>query len=213
MRSKDLTELLTSMQNVLGFFVNVPLASSINPSVELNGTRLTVVAQLTGGIEFSICSSSLVERFSQFETEIDFSFQQLVQSLQKQRASLKNGKSEIGHVELVLEHSLRMFYYWVNFAPLTRGTSATGYAAFLAGVLAMGLDIQNRLPKSVQLDWEALFSTTPDEFISRVTPWVNQFGPSKIPKEWIQPGVGFNNDHAVENVFRSLRHVLYVLQV
>jgi len=191
----------------MGFFANVPIASSVRPSIELNGTRLTAVATNTGGMEFSICSSSLVERFTEFEREMQFSFDAVVETIRLVKTK------EIGPAQVteVLRQSLRMFYYWVNFAPLTRGTSATGYAALLTGVLAIGFDIQNRLPARVQLDWEAIFSTTPDSFIDRALPWVDQCGPTKIPKDWIE---GENDSlGSVESVFKTLRHVLYALQI
>jgi hypothetical protein len=38
----------------------------------------------------------------------------------------------------VLKGALVLFYYWVNFAPITRGTSATGYAILLGVLLTMG---------------------------------------------------------------------------
>ena len=34
--------------------------------------------------------------------------------------------------------ALECFYYWVNYAPITRGTSATGYAVLLGIILSMG---------------------------------------------------------------------------
>lgn len=45
----------------------------------------------------------------------------------------------------VTESALELFYYWVNFAPLSRGTSATGYAALYAIFLASGHEIVNRV--------------------------------------------------------------------
>jgi hypothetical protein len=39
--------------------------------------------------------------------------------------------------EKIVKLSLELFYYWVNFAPLTRGTSATGYASFLSFVILL----------------------------------------------------------------------------
>ena len=45
----------------------------------------------------------------------------------------------------VIDAALDLFYYWVNFAPLSRGTSATGYAALYACVLAMGREIGNKV--------------------------------------------------------------------
>lgn len=49
---------------------------------------------------------------------------------------------------------LENFYYWVNFAPITRGTSATGYAALYSTVLAVDEELVGRIPYMRQLDWE-----------------------------------------------------------
>ena len=39
---------------------------------------------------------------------------------------------------MVLRQALEIFYFWVNFAPLTRGTAACGYAALLSIMLSRG---------------------------------------------------------------------------
>jgi hypothetical protein len=39
---------------------------------------------------------------------------------------------------MVLRQALEIFYFWVNFAPLTRGTAACGYAALLSVMLSRG---------------------------------------------------------------------------
>ena len=39
---------------------------------------------------------------------------------------------------MVLRQALEVFYFWVNFAPLTRGTAACGYAALLSVMLSKG---------------------------------------------------------------------------
>jgi len=63
--------------------------------------------------------------------------------------------------------SLRLFYYWVNFAPLTRGSAMCGYAAMMAVILASGRMIKNSIPKGKQLDWEAIFTEDSTEFIDK----------------------------------------------
>jgi hypothetical protein len=54
----------------------------------------------------------------------------------------------------VIRCGLENFYYWVNFAPITRGTSATGYAALYSTVLAVDEELVGRIPYMKQLDWE-----------------------------------------------------------
>ena len=54
----------------------------------------------------------------------------------------------------VIRCGLENFYYWVNFAPITRGTSATGYAALYSTILAVDEEVVDRIPHMKQLDWE-----------------------------------------------------------
>ena len=53
---------------------------------------------------------------------------------------------------------LAVFYYWVNFGPLTRGSAATGYAALFGMAAAAGLALRPCMPEGVQADWEAILS-------------------------------------------------------
>jgi hypothetical protein len=203
----------------------VPIASSTNTDVELNGTRLTVVANDRGGFEFSICSSSVADRFNQFEREMQNSFDRVIEALLsfeeiREHADNDNDDNIQKATQRVLRRSLELFYYWVNFAPLTRGTSATGYAALLATVLVMGRDIGSMLPAGKQLDWEAIFSTTPEAFVEHVMPWIEgHLSHTAVPVEWIQNSAESSIDiipsnlYDVEIVFKSLRHVLYAMQL
>ena len=66
----------------------------------------------------------------------------------------------------VIKAGLEMFYYWVNFTPITRGAAFVGYTLLYSIVLSRGYVITSRVPKNRQLDWEAILYTSPDEFIS-----------------------------------------------
>ena len=67
-----------------GVFVNVPIesmASDRDNNSFLNGTRLTISNMNDGrGLEFSICHSSTPDRFRQYETELSFVFDKIVNS-------------------------------------------------------------------------------------------------------------------------------------
>jgi len=67
----------------------------------------------------------------------------------------------------VLRAALALFYCWVTFAPLSRGTAACGYAALIASVSASGYVVRRWLLTGMQLDWEAILSVSRDEFIAR----------------------------------------------
>ena len=73
------------------------------------------------------------------------------------------------HTE-ILKISLEMFYFWINFSPLTRGTAACGYSCLVATMLCCGLDFAEPLPLNMQLDWEAIFSPNCSDFVDRIAP-------------------------------------------
>ena len=117
----------------------------------LDGTRLVVAPDGKGAYDFSICSPSTPERFTQYEVEMEKSFGKLIDALVGyfHPSSSSSGSSSPGSSssnsdenneekkETIIKLSLELFYYWVNFAPLTRGTSATGYASFLSFVILL----------------------------------------------------------------------------
>ena len=66
----------------------------------------------------------------------------------------------------------------MTFAPLTRGSAATGYAALYALFLAADMPIQSGPPNGVQADFEAFLEPKVDVFIRT------------IRKKWLdKPGV------------------------
>jgi hypothetical protein len=60
----------------------------------------------------------------------------------------------------------------VNYAVLTRGTAAGGYALLYALLLVHGNMITKQLPTGIQLDWEAILRTRSTEFINDVRSFV-----------------------------------------
>ena len=54
-----------------------------------------------------------------------------------------------------VELALAFYFYWINFGPLSRGTSGVGMSVLIALLLAQGLRLDRQLPRKVQLDWEA----------------------------------------------------------
>lgn len=58
------------------------------------------------------------------------------------------------------------------------------YAVLLAG----GLEITASLPKGQQLDWEAIFSSDPETFVTAALPWL-QTRPMELDPEAL-PSVG-----------------------
>ena len=80
----------------------------------------------------------------------------------KIQKSKGNGSEVIIDTEALLRHALTFFYYWVTFAPLSRGSAACGYAVLHSMLLAGGYELTTSTGKNtfmkrgVQLDWEAI---------------------------------------------------------
>lgn len=70
----------------------------------------------------------------------------------------------------VLKIALEIFYFWTNFSPLTRGAAACGYSCLVAVMLSCGMSFAEPLPANMQMDWEALFSESCEEFVNRMIP-------------------------------------------
>ena len=119
------------------------------------------------------------------------------------------GASENGLEGKMLEDSidvvLTIFYYWVNFGPLSRGTAACGYGTLLGLFTALNLRVALPfLPPEKQLDWEAILRPTPQAFIDHVRPWVRP----KLtrPQGDVLSGVG-----PVDAALPTLRHAVGAL--
>jgi hypothetical protein len=166
------------------FWVVCPCRSSIHNKVLLEGTRLTLCKKTSNdddgggggevGYDFSIRTPGLPARWAAMEEELDACFASIVKQLVllKRMDLVAHATPSSGtvrdkaHAHLTRE-ALRLFYYWVNFAPLTRGSAMCGYAAVMAVVLASNRSITSSIPKGKQLDWEAIFTGDSNEFIAR----------------------------------------------
>ena len=88
------------------------------------------------------------------------------------------------NVDIATTAGLHLLYYWVSFAPLTRGSSAAGYTALYACILSQGVLIDPNVPHNMQLDWEAFFSSTPAEFVEKMK-WIRHKPASAALKAWV----------------------------
>ena len=173
------------------------------------------------GLEFSICHSSTPDRFRQYETELSFVFDKIVNSLVKLRSLERECTVDMTdevHIttkieetkEIIFRTALELFYYWVNFAPLTRGTSATGYASLTTIILLVNWEILSPLPHLIQLDWEAILSPTVNAFIEKVTPMLvlNKIGNAVFDK-YIHKK---KEEEKIENIIKTLEHLYFALR-
>ena len=233
------------------FYVILPCPSIRNVGTKFEGTRLTLVNHPPDGMEFTIRTPGFFGRWLQFERELDFCFQKLIDALtlvqnENKNHNVENGKQHLSndddnkknnndnknhdsknhdnnnnhtnchdnddgndskptisisseeamksninncrssdsnlnlknlqnsenfvsdqHKE-ILKMSLELFYFWINFAPLTRGTAACGYSSLLSIMLSCGVSFSQPMPISVQLDWEAIFAKDCSDFAERM---------------------------------------------
>ena len=82
---------------------------------------------------------------------------------------------------------LELFYYWNNFAPLSRGASAVGYTILYACILASGAEVSERVPPMTQLDFEAFLSRSFREFLEKVGHIVMKRKKSSLPRALTNP--------------------------
>ena len=106
------------------------------------------------GFEFTIRTPSKPSRWQSFEKECDFCFRRSEDALLSINNMTDVGIGAGQSDEELLKRGLELFYWWVVFAPLSRGTAACGYAALQAVVISGGKMIMKKIPKGKQLDWE-----------------------------------------------------------
>ena len=83
------------------------------------------------------------------------------------------GDDDAAFIDEALEAALSVFFYWVNFGPLSRGSAACGYAMLLAALTALNIEVAlPLLPRGKQLDWEAILRPSPRAFSDHVAPWI-----------------------------------------
>jgi hypothetical protein len=135
------------------FYVVVP-CRSVYQSKVMEGTRLTLVASQPDSFHFTIRMPGTPQRWADFEPCMDAAFQEALAAVHAYIHS--DSKSEL--IEVVKLASLRLYYYWVVLAPLTRGSAMCGLAALHAVLLAAGLAPIAAAPEGMQLDWEAILA-------------------------------------------------------
>ena len=205
-KANSLAELHEAVNSNI-FYVITECQRLSEPEQTIQGTRISSMTSSTEGYEFFIDSPVLPNRHDLFKQELDYNFQRFINALKTILSdtykNLNDEEKKI-HSDEAFKRALEFFFYWVNYAPLSRGTSATGYAALMAFVISMGEEILDPVPKGKQLDWEGLLTPQPDVFVSRISSWLATRGPSSIPTKWLDSAPG----HKVREVFDTIRKML-----
>ena len=150
-------------------FVILPCQSRGSSGSEYEGTRLTLVQMPHEGFDFTIRTPSTPVRWEQFDGEMRANFASMMHLLIE--VSSGGGGGSDSPPPQLLHCCLEVFYFWVVFAPLSRGTAICGYEMMSALALACGWRFSRQLPVGKQLDWEAIFSPTVEAFKNNVGGW------------------------------------------
>ncbi|KAJ8610114.1 hypothetical protein CTAYLR_007093 [Chrysophaeum taylorii] len=151
------------------FWVVAPCASLASPGLVLEGTRVTLQRRDPNGFDFTIRTPGTPRRWKLYDAEMDAAWSSTTRRAVESRRH--KGGRQIRR--LAVDATLVLFYYWVNFGPLTRGTAACGYAVLAGLLLALGFRPPlPPLPRHFQLDWEAILSPAPDDFLRDATTWL-----------------------------------------
>ena len=208
-----------------------PCNSIQHPGLVLNGTRLIAQKGPKEGWELTISTPSSTDRYVHFESELDFVMNTLVNPALMEFMSLSNeidalkrtgagtdtgagtasvladleSRREVKKYE-VIRGGLIYFFYWVHFAPLSRGTSATGYAYMVAHILAVGEHIVDSVPAKKQLDFEGMFRADPYEFVDAVYPWLKNRLQTTIPDEYLN----YKKGYRLTDIFDTSRSMMSI---
>ncbi|CAB1105083.1 unnamed protein product [Ectocarpus sp. CCAP 1310/34] len=168
--------------------------SSLGPGSEgriMEGTRLTIVANNPEGFEFTIRTPGTPERWRQYEHELRAVWGKLTAAFCEGDPPAAHCRGEEGEAnnkdDVVCDLILTMFYYWVNFGPLSRGSAACGYIVLSGLMAAAGWRLTEPLPVNVQMDWEAILRPNPEEFIKKAGPWLRRTRRREDVLEGVQP--------------------------
>ena len=135
------------------FYVITTCSSSLN-NASAEGTRITLLKSGTAGYEFTIRTPGTPDRWRWFDSVLSASYSEVLSSIQS------------GSARRMRHAALELFYYFVNFAPLSRGSAVTAYIILNAILIVSGVFIYSPLPKGIQLDWEAILAPSKDDFIA-----------------------------------------------
>eukprot|EP01126_Amoeba_proteus_P053953 TRINITY_DN6605_c0_g1_i2.p1 TRINITY_DN6605_c0_g1~~TRINITY_DN6605_c0_g1_i2.p1 ORF type:complete len:250 (+),score=49.54 TRINITY_DN6605_c0_g1_i2:86-835(+) len=189
--AKDLDELYQVMKR--DFWV-VTSCYSLRTGTFLEGTRLTLQKQEPEGYHFAIRTPGTPPRWQDYVLELDHLFEKLFKSIQEPTLD----------IEKVTDLILTLAFYWYNFMPLSRGTAACGYISMVAMFLAVGVRVNTMVPLNFLVDWEAILQPKPEEFISRMKPWL---GPNLVMIDMSE----FDALPRVDQTFDTIRSMIEIL--
>jgi len=159
------------------FFTVTPVPSTAVPGRVLEGTRLTIRAEELEGYEFLIRTPGTPPRYSLYDVEMTYWWDELNKAACEVEENVCT--------ERILDIAIAFFYYFVNFAPLSRGSAVCGYLSMFSILQATGFEVVDPMKKGVQWDWEAILLPSREAFSELIKPWLTSNSPTKMNSEGI----------------------------
>ncbi|CAK7337777.1 unnamed protein product [Dovyalis caffra] len=145
---------------------------------QLEGTRITLVKMGEGGFDFAIRTPCMPSRWDEFDAEMAMAWEAVCNAY----CGETYGSTDFDVLENVRDAILRMTYYWYNFMPLSRGSAAVGFTVLLGLLLAANMEFTGKIPRGIQVDWEAILNFDPNSFAESVRSWL--YPSLKIMTSW-----------------------------
>jgi len=108
--------------------------------------------------------------------------------------------------EKSVELSLIFYFYWIKFGALTRKSASLGGIILHALIIANGYMVTDPISDGMQIDWEAMTTSTHTEFIKNVREHLNV-----IPLSQDGSNITFERLPTVCEHVNTLRHMITIL--
>lgn len=150
-------------------------------------------ANTSASYEFSIRTPGTPARWAQFKKELDRLWDEDVKEVIEGCSASKD----------IVAVALKVFYYWVCFAPLTRGSAAVAHTMMLALLRAGGKEFVGEQREGVQLDWEAILCSNVNDFVAEVEGWVRE-NVRDMEDGWEDVEEGVDIEHNLPHVWSRI---------
>ncbi|XP_065873083.1 suppressor of RPS4-RLD 1 [Euphorbia lathyris] len=144
----------------------------------LEGTRITLVKMGDHGFDFAIRTPCTPSRWDEFDAEMATAWETICSTY----CGETYGSTDVDVLVNVRDAVLRMTYYWYNFMPLSRGSAAVGFIVLLGLLLAANMRFEGKIPKGLQVDWEAILNFEPTSFMDSIKSWL--YESLKVTTSW-----------------------------
>lgn len=160
----------SDLYNVVGedFWLATWCSSTAFEEKQLEGTRITLVKMGEGGFDFAIRTPCMPSRWDDFDAEMTMAWEAVCNAY----CGETYGSTDFDVLENVRDAILRMTYYWYNFMPLSRGSAVVGFTVLLGLLHAANMEFTGKIPKGLQVDWEAILNFDPNSFAESVKRWL-----------------------------------------